>query len=261
MPNISIHTSHAHSHDITPFPNIFYANLSETATEVADSIARKYISKRAATGSFTIEDAVAKIWRTFRTLTESSTIVIDSSPVVNLVLGRSASASLTVDATVARARDAFRSVLESLTVDSSVLTSVGTVIRNIAESIGIVDLVTSIKNAAVEIDIPESVTVNAVVAKSQSLVRSMLESIIVMATHLDIDVPDQQFFQRIIHESIIISTGLHIRTCWLSMNKGPAPVIIKKIGRFFTMLPQHSAKPYTYRFKFIKYNPKNDEEV
>ena len=61
-----------------------------------------------------------------------------------------------------------------------------------------------------------------------------------------------------LNESFIINATIALHTCWLE-GRGPVVYTIKKIGRFFSVLPQRTARPYTLKSKFIKYDSRGEE--
>jgi len=294
MPHISHNPSQAHTHDIAPLRVLFVVNLAETVT-IEDDVARLRSIDRSINETLTIEEVVARIrtvsrsigeslsvddvvarvidvlrtinetpqvievvaksWHTVRSVSESFIVIAAAVPFSERV-ARQLDESFTIVANVVRVRSVFRNIAENPII-SAVADRITDQTRSLVESLSVLDDVERTKIGLVLVEIAEALSINAAVAKSISIIKNISESFVVIAD-LALDM-EGGFFQRIMHESVIINTNLAIRACWLSMNKGPVPIVIKKVGRFFTRLPQQSTKPYTYRNKFTRYRRGGDE--
>jgi hypothetical protein len=269
---------------------IFFRTVDESL-EISANVARMLSAFRTLSESVIVDAQVARIKTFIRTIDETLELedIVDRSRYI----AKSLSETLEIDAVVARVYKAYRGASETVIITADVIRARFINIL-VNESLELADIVTKIRT--IQRSVTETLSLDAVVAKmltasrtlsetleidvqvsrTKTFLRSLTENFEISAnvarlkrairsvsnsfTIIDEVVGESGvLFQAILNETIVIQTQLSLFICWVG-GRGPLPIIIKKVGRFFSILPQRNIRPYTIKSRFIKFSENQEVE-
>lgn len=269
----------------------FFGRLVNETIELVDSVVRMLFANRSISESLTLDAQVARIKTFLRTLNEELTI----DATVSLLRSVSKSLSETVDLAdqVSRVYKAYRSTSETLIIDVQVVRArfinrllnevleledtvsrLRTVSREISETLEIDAQVARMMafyrtlSETLDIDaqvvrlqsfirmLDESLTITDNVSRFKRAIRSVTNSVTIVANVVQ---ESGEIKTVAVNEAIMIQTQLSLFICWVG-GRGPLPIIIKKVGRFFSILPQRNIRPYTIKSRFLKFSENQEVE-